>query len=100
MVYVIEFSSPLGNEKHQARYYIGWCNEGCLDRRLAHHRAGRGASITRYASENGIEMEVVLAIPHAGKNIERAMKNQKNAGRLVAQYKRNPDKFIEKWSNK
>jgi hypothetical protein len=24
MVYVLELSSPLGNEKHQARFYVGW----------------------------------------------------------------------------
>lgn len=87
MVYIIQFDRPLGNERHQARYYVGWCRENTLEARLNHHRRGTGAAITRAAAERGIGFEVVLTIPGADRTFERKIKNQKNTAR-----------FIERWA--
>lgn len=46
MLYLIRFSQALGNEKHSVWYYLGYCEDGRLDERLAEHRAGKAAKIT------------------------------------------------------
>lgn len=86
MVYILKFNKPLGNDRHQAAWYVGWCNEGCLEARLAYHRAGRGAAITRALMERGGDFEVVVIIPGATKADERRIKNQKNTARFVRRY--------------
>lgn len=45
--YLIELSRPLGNEKHQARYYLGSCAN--LKKRFQQHLQGSGAAFTRAA---------------------------------------------------
>lgn len=91
MVYVLRFQSPLGNphnRRGQARYYVGWCKDGTLHRRLAQHRAGTGAAITRAAIAQGIDFDVVLTIPNASRDDERRIKRQKNTPRFVQRYTR------------
>jgi hypothetical protein len=56
---------------------------------LQHHRSGTGAAFTRAAAERGIEMTVVLTIPHGDRQLERKIKNQKNTKRFVERYARN-----------
>lgn len=49
---MIELSRPLGNEKHQARYYLGSCAN--LKKRFQQHLQGSGAAFTRAAIKRGI----------------------------------------------
>lgn len=55
--YMIELSRPLGNEKHQARYYLGSCAN--LKKRFQQHLQGSGAAFTRAAIKRGIEFKIV-----------------------------------------
>lgn len=83
-VYILELDQPLGNDKHQARYYCGWTRD--LDGRLWHHQHGSGSAFTRAAVERGIGMQLALFIPGAGRDVERAIKNSKNIKRWMAGY--------------
>jgi len=82
MIYILEFETPLGNSNHYARYYIGYCADGSLDRRLAEHRAGSGAAMTRAANQRGIAYAVVATMP-GDRTKERQLKRQKNTRRIV-----------------
>lgn len=82
MVYILKFHSPLGNQRHQANYYVGYCDDGTLERRLMEHRRGRGAAITQAARLRGIGFDVVLTMP-GDRTTERRIKNQHNHGRFV-----------------
>lgn len=60
-VYLLHFSQPLGNPRNPralAQHYLGW-SPLPLQQRLAQHRNGKGAAITRAAMERGIEWECV-----------------------------------------
>lgn len=85
-VYILRFDQPLGNEKHQAQYYVGWTKN--LEGRLYHHRRGTGARMTAAAAKMGIGFEVVLFIPGADRSVERAIKNRKNTRKFVEAYQR------------
>lgn len=87
MVYILEFETPLGNERHQARYYVGYCHDGTLSRRLKQHRAGTGAAMTRAAVERGIGFEVIVTTP-GDRTRERQIKRQKNTPRLIARLRK------------
>jgi predicted GIY-YIG superfamily endonuclease len=85
VIYVLRFSKPLGNPNNRrgsAQYYVGYCEDGGLDRRLAEHWAGQGAKITAAAVARGLSLEVVLTLP-GDRRTERAIKNQKNTARFV-----------------
>lgn len=71
-VYLIKLASPLGNEKHQARYYLGWC-AGDVQERLKEHRAGSGARMLAHAVARGIAFDVVRTWP-GGRDLERRLK--------------------------
>lgn len=77
-VYILEFETPLGNERHQARYYVGYVTDGKLEGRLYYHRVGRGAAITKAAAERGIDFKVVYYEEGATRADERRIKNYKN----------------------
>lgn len=83
MIYILEFSAPLGSEKHSARYYIGYCDDHLLQRRLKMHRDGRGAVITKAAVQRGLTLHLVATMP-GDRTLERKLKNQKNTPRIVA----------------
>ena len=83
-VYVIEFVTPLGNDKQAAKYYVGWALQGEAERRLNEHKAGLGARITRAAAAQGIEMRLVAVMPGTPVT-EREIKNRANTPKLVAQ---------------
>lgn len=94
MIYVLQFSKPLGNPynpRGTARFYVGYCEDGRLQARLAEHHNGGGAAITRAALERGITFEVVLTLP-GDRNEERRLKRQKNTPRLVARHLAQEDK--------
>lgn len=81
-IYLLHFSAPLGNPQKphgQAQHYVGWALD--LAARLAEHRAGAGASITRAAVERGITFEVVRTW-QGDRTLERKIKNRKMAPRL------------------
>lgn len=91
MIYILELDKPLGSEKHSAKYYVGWVQDGLLERRLAHHRSGnpaRGSHFTAAAVQRGIEFKVVLTIPNATREDERRIKNQKNTKRFIDRYQK------------
>jgi len=88
-VYVLKFTPAVGNERHRARYYVGWTRN--LDKRLKQHRGGRGSAISRAAVKQGCEIEVVLFIPNAGRDMERVIKQSKNVRRWIATYRRAVD---------
>lgn len=82
MIYILEFSEPL----HHARYYLGYCDDGRLQQRLAEHLSGQAAAITRAAVRAGIQLEVVVAIP-GDRTLERKLKRQKNTPRIVRKWR-------------
>lgn len=76
VIYLLHFLVPY---KH-ACHYIGWC-AGDLDRRLAAHRAGRGARLLAVCKANDVDW--VLARTWRGdRNYERRLKNQGGAADL------------------
>jgi len=81
-IYILEFSQPLGNEKHRANYYIGWCSEGRLLDRFQEHCAGCGAAITRAVIERGYKLKILYTMTGT-RDDERKLKRQKNTPRLV-----------------
>lgn len=87
MVYILRFSKPLGNAKHSAQFYIGYCEPGRLADRLAEHNAGAGAAITRAAVEKGYSLEVIATFK-GDRTLERRLKARKATARIVERYKR------------
>ena len=85
-VYILEFSEPVGNERHSARYYVGWTRN--IEGRLHYHRRGAGAAITRAAVARGITFTVALFIPGAKRELEREIKRRKNTRRWLESYLR------------
>lgn len=88
-VYVLQFSAPLGSAKHRASTYIGYADPGRLQERLAEHRAGQGAAITRAAVDRGYSLQLVAAID-GGRDLERRLKNFKNARKAIRWIERQP----------
>jgi predicted GIY-YIG superfamily endonuclease len=84
MIYILKFEQPLGNAKHKAQFYIGWCTDGTLEQRITEHRSGRGAAITRACIERGIAFDVVVTM-RGDRKKERRLKKQKNTRRIVEQ---------------
>lgn len=96
-VYCVKLSSPLGNERHKAEYYIGYAEDSRVIDRMYEHEHGQGARMLAVAVERGITFDTVFVVDGVGRRVERAMKNQKNARRLAEQYTRNPARFVKKW---
>jgi len=86
IVYIIAFGLPLGSSRHQARYYIGWCEPGRLQCRFQEHLRGQGAAITRACVAQGIPLHLIYSQPGTRAD-ERRLKNQKNTPRLVRRLK-------------
>ena len=91
--YLLRFSKPLGNDNHSAQFYLGYTSKS-LKQRLAEHRNGDGAAITRYAVKQGIELELVAYWRDATRQLERCLKNYKNHRCLLNSKKHKPDKII------
>lgn len=89
MIYLIHFDEPL----HHARHYMGFCEEGNLERRIERHTQGRGSKLMRAVVEAGIDFEVVRTWEGGSRTLERKLKNHKNTPRLCpvcSQSPRNP----------
>lgn len=81
-VYLLHLERPLGdlaNSRGQASHYTGWALDWRA--RLAEHRAGRGAALTRAAVEQGISFDVVQ-VWAGDRSFERRVKQLKAAPRL------------------
>ena len=89
MVYILECSEALGNTANKygtAKYYIGYCSDKRFEKRLQEHKSGKGASITKAASEKGIDIYPIILFPGKDRSFERYLKNQKNTPRIVRKY--------------
>lgn len=76
-VYLIKFDKPIGDTSRprmMARYYVGYCEDGREVERLAEHKRGEGASLTAYASQQGIGFRMVAIYPGLDRNDERRIK--------------------------
>lgn len=82
MIYILEFSTPLGSSRHQASYYVGYCDDHRLEQRFKEHLKGEGAAITRAALKRGISFKVLATMPGTRED-ERKLKRQKNTPRIV-----------------
>ena len=78
IVYLIHFHSPL----HHARHYIGFCEFGNLEQRLAAHRAGNGSKLMRAVSAAGIEWELAETWDNVDRGFERQLKRRKSTARF------------------
>jgi hypothetical protein len=78
MIYLIHFDNPF----HHARHYIGFCEDGNIDSRLARHKAGNGSRLIRALNKAGIDYSIVRIWPDGDRNMERKLKNQKNSKRF------------------
>lgn len=77
-VYLLHFDRPI-SDKHTCQHYIGFALD--VPARLALHRAGSGARLCQVAKERGIGFHLVRTW-RGDRNLERALKNRKNAPRL------------------
>lgn len=82
-VYLIHFSRPLAHAAH----YIGQTERAgmaaweAVEARLAEHRAGRGAKLTRAAVAAGIELQLAVVWPDAPRCFEQVLKNRGGGAR-------------------
>ena len=75
IVYLIHFSAPVRGASH----YIG--RTGQLEIRLAQHRKGQGARLTRLAVRAGLRLELAMAyLPRPGETSAQAERRLKRAG--------------------
>lgn len=89
MLYVLMFDRTLGNldnPRGQARFYLGYCEDGRLHARLNDHRAGIGAAITRYANGAGIGYRPVLVVPGTAKD-EARLKRWHNTPKFLRRWR-------------
>lgn len=88
-VYIIQFERPVVGKSRpgakkvvEAEFYIGWSKNP--DGRLFYHQAGKGARLTAYAVELGIDMKIIWRHPGT-RGLEKALKMFKNTRRVVRQ---------------
>jgi predicted GIY-YIG superfamily endonuclease len=75
-VYLLHFSMPL----HHARHYLGM-TKGDLAKRVARHRRGAGANITKVAVRTGIRLLLVMAWHDAPRSFETKLKRAGSGAR-------------------
>lgn len=84
-VYIIELEQALGNARHSARFYVGYTTR-TPQKRLATHRAGKGAAMLREANRRGIAYKIVHEIECGageGRAIEKRIKAYKNTAKWL-----------------
>lgn len=83
--YLIRLFQPLGNQNHQARYYLGSCAN--LNKRFQQHLQGTGAAFTRAAVERGIQFEIIhvwkTSSRQDARQLEIQLKRRKNHSQLL-----------------
>ena len=77
MVYLIYFTEKL----HYAQHYIGFVEDDLL-KRIAEHKANKGAKLLAAVNDKGIDWKVVRVWRGEDRNFERKLKNNKNAKRF------------------
>lgn len=80
-VYILRLKRPIGNHKHEARFYVG-CTYDLL-RRLEEHRKGYGAAMLRFCNDVGVEYELVH-VERGYRERELKIKNRKNNAKYLA----------------
>lgn len=77
-VYLIHFSQPI-SERHTCQHYLGAAVNPYT--RLTQHQEGTGARLTQVANERGIAYRIVRVwhVPGQARELERKLKNRKNA---------------------
>lgn len=82
-VYLLHYDQPIGdlaNPHGRAQHYIGYTDD--LDKRLEQHRKGQsGAGIVKAFYQAGIHFELAR-VWDGGRDLERKLKNRKEAPRL------------------
>lgn len=81
--YLLHFDPPF---KH-ARHYLGFAN--FVKKRVAHHRNGTGANLTKHASKAGCKLIVARTWKNATRETERLLKHAGHHSRLCPMC--NPD---------
>ena len=77
-VYLIHFHEKL---KH-AQHYIGWSDDGNLEKRLEHHRRGTGSALMKAIKKAKIKWSVARTWGRVDRHFERRLKNCKAAHRF------------------
>lgn len=98
MIYMLKFSRPIGdwaNKYGKAQFYVGWCEDHRLDERIAEHRTGRGAKITRHAVQSGIQLDLVMTIAGATPEDEKRIKRMKSHARVLERYERGTLRLLQ-----
>lgn len=80
VIYILQLSAPLGNEKHSARYYVGYTDN--LKQRLKYHRWGLGSSFMRAVKQKGLTFRVIYT-QEGDRTEERRIKSLKNTKRFL-----------------
>lgn len=79
MVYLLHFEKPF----RHARHYTGFAETpATFARRIAHHRAGRGARLVARAADAGIDFEIARVWEDGDRTLERALKDRHGASRF------------------
>jgi len=76
-VYLLSITPPLAH----ARHYVGWCEDGREDDRLARHIAGRGARILEAAVAAGCKIARVHLWHGATRTFERRLKRRRDTAK-------------------
>lgn len=79
MVYLIHFDQPF---KHACHYIRFSESPACFERRIEHHRSGRGAAIMKAVTNAGIGWSVSRIWEDGDRTFERKLKNRKNSKQL------------------
>lgn len=83
MIYLLHSSVPVGTSgRNSAQHYLGWTPDGQLHQRLADHRTGRGAAITRAYVRSGGTLYLVLTVAPGTRTLERQLKRRGHLERL------------------
>ena len=77
MIYMMHFDKPFKHTKH----YVGYTGDKNFEKRLARHKKGGGSRLLRAVGKAGIRYDVVRTW-HGERDVERRIKNQKNAPRF------------------
>lgn len=75
-LYLLHFTRPVGNinrPRMHASHYLGWTGQVDVEQRVAQHRAGKGAAITKAAVAKGADLILVKTWPGT-RNDERQLK--------------------------
>jgi predicted GIY-YIG superfamily endonuclease len=76
-IYLIHFETKL----HHAQHYLGFCEDGNLEARLARHISGHGSKLMRAVMEAGIRWRV-SRVWAGDRHLERHLKRKKSSRSL------------------